>query len=349
MLYKVTENKISETEKISFLQEKIKERNIENWIEKKPGILGEELKIIGRQVVIEGIGERLDLLALDKEGNLVVIELKTDIMKSSAVLQAVQYASYISGWQHKKIEKQMKNYFSSEIDFIEEIEDFCEEEYEINDRQRIILGGRKVKPRSSSVAIWLRKQGTDIKIVQLEPWKDEKEIYLYPKILIPLPAEEELQISNLVEDKSRPWKEDGKDWHLNNRCTKKSAELLNSIIDVVEENWSDVQGPNWNQKLYVSFKINGSNWIYVRTQGSNLRVQVRCFLNDFETEEIAERLRIKPLGTDVNFQRGENENCVKKWTNKSRMVFRLRADFVLDEEFTEILNELKESFESKII
>ncbi|MFW6016487.1 MAG: hypothetical protein ACOCRK_08610 [bacterium] len=349
MLYKITNKMIHSTNKVRFSDANIYERDIENWVEMKPDILGEPLKIIGRQVTIENIGDRLDLLSLDKQGNLVIIELKSDILKSSACLQAVQYASYLSDWQHEEINRQMKNYTKNKIDFIDVIENFCEDDYEINDRQRIILAGREIRPRTSSVAIWLRKQGVDIKVVQLEPWQDEDVIYINPKVLIPVPVEEQYQIKAYSENKSRPWKENGKKWHLDNRCSEQSAELLNSVIVMIKKEWPDIEGPNWNQKSYVSFKIAGSNWIYIRTHAGNLRMQVRCFLDEFDTKIIAESLNIIPLDDDhVNFQ-GNNENQVKKWSENNRLVFRLNTNFDLDKKFLEVLKELKKSFEEKIL
>lgn len=279
---------------------------------------------------------------------MVIIELKSDVIRSKASLQAVKYASYLSDWQLEQIERQMGGYLDGKHDVIKDIEDFCEEDYEINDQQRIILAGSDVRPRASSVTLWLRKQGVDIKIVQLEPWKDGEDVYLNPRVLIPLPAEEKFNIQALAEDKSKPWKEDGKDWHLNNRCSQESADLLRKLIELIEENLTDVQGPNWRQKFYVSFKINGSNWIYIKTQASTLRVQVSCNLADFDTGQVAEKLGMKALEPDTGFDR-ELSNEVKKRTEKSRMVFRLRSDFEVDEEFAGILEEMKRSFGREVL
>lgn len=348
MLYKVSEDTVESAERVNFSDVEISELNVENWVEKEPKILGEPLMIIGRQFEVEEVGDRLDLLALDKQGNLVIIELKSNVIRSEASLQAVKYASYLSNWQLEEIERQMGQYLEGDHDVIKDIEEFCEEDYEINDQQRIILAGGDVRPRTSSVTLWLRKQGVDIKIVQLEPWQDDEDIYLNPRVLIPLPAEEKFNIQALAEDKSKPWKEDGKDWHLNNRCSKDSAELLHSLIELIEESLAGVQGPNWRQKFYVSFKIHGSNWIYIRTQASTLRVQVSCNLADFDTKQIAEKLNMKAMKPDTGFDR-ELSNEVKKWTEKSRIVFRLRTDFEIDEKFAEILEDMKRSFEREVL
>lgn len=52
--------RISET-KMS--KEKLLEENLEDWVISDPSILGEPLLIIGRQVLIPDIKDRLDILA----------------------------------------------------------------------------------------------------------------------------------------------------------------------------------------------------------------------------------------------------------------------------------------------
>ena len=52
-------------------------RHIQEWVADHPVILGEELMIIGKEFSgFDKTNERLDLLGVDKDGKLVVIELK---------------------------------------------------------------------------------------------------------------------------------------------------------------------------------------------------------------------------------------------------------------------------------
>lgn len=57
-----------------------KERsNLQEWIAKEPSCLGEELLVIQKEFAgFSDTHERLDLLALDKQGSLVLIEKKLD-------------------------------------------------------------------------------------------------------------------------------------------------------------------------------------------------------------------------------------------------------------------------------
>lgn len=53
------------------------EEDLREWIlsDSLP-ILGEDLLIIGREVSVKNIGDAIDLIGIDRDGNLVVIELK---------------------------------------------------------------------------------------------------------------------------------------------------------------------------------------------------------------------------------------------------------------------------------
>lgn len=70
-------------------------RDIQKWIAANPGILGEDLLIVGEEFSdFDKTNERLDLLAVDPDGKLVVIELKRDDTGADVHWQAIKYASY---------------------------------------------------------------------------------------------------------------------------------------------------------------------------------------------------------------------------------------------------------------
>src|SRR5438105_3907093 len=67
--------------------------HIERWIEKRPDVLGEPLLVITTEFAgFDKTKERLDLLALDITGRLVVVELKRDTSGPRQDLQALRYA-----------------------------------------------------------------------------------------------------------------------------------------------------------------------------------------------------------------------------------------------------------------
>ena len=66
------------------------EEQLEDWIVADPTLLPGDLKIIGRQVTLDG--GRLDLLAIDWQLRWVVIEIKRGQLQRETVAQALDYA-----------------------------------------------------------------------------------------------------------------------------------------------------------------------------------------------------------------------------------------------------------------
>ena len=91
-------NAISALEKKTFSELNLKERsNLQEWIAKDPNCLGEALLIIQKEFAgFDETRERLDLLALDENGSLVIIENKLDDTGKDVVWQAIKYSSYCS-------------------------------------------------------------------------------------------------------------------------------------------------------------------------------------------------------------------------------------------------------------
>ncbi len=176
-------------------------QDLEKWIESYPTILGEELLIITSEYdKFDKTNERLDLLAIDKAGSLVVIELKRDDSGKNVDLQAVKYAAYCSTLQltdivdiYAKYQGQKGNELTQEaaqqaiINFIDN-DDF----EELDDRPRIILVSRDFRPEVTASVLWLRKFALDVSCVKWDPYElDNGAVAINSSILIPLPEAKE--------------------------------------------------------------------------------------------------------------------------------------------------------------
>jgi Endonuclease NucS len=85
------------------------EQRLEDWVAKDPSILGIDVLLIGRQVTTASHG-RIDLLAIDREANLVVLELKRDKTPREIVAQALDYASCVNGLSPEQIDEITKDF-----------------------------------------------------------------------------------------------------------------------------------------------------------------------------------------------------------------------------------------------
>lgn len=168
----------------------IRERfDIQEWIEKSPEILGEDLLVIGKEVTLPSL-KRLDLLCIDKQGLLVIVELKRDDSGSSVEWQAIKYASYCSKLLPEELFKQYAAYLGQgEAEAAKAIEEFIDEDIDgINREQRIILASREFNSEVISAVLWLREYGINIQCTRLAPYIDlDGELFIKPETIIPLP------------------------------------------------------------------------------------------------------------------------------------------------------------------
>ncbi len=191
-MYKVDiENKsLTKLTQTTYTELGLQERfDIQEWIEKMPSILGEDLLVIAKEYELPS-RTRLDLLAIDKQANLVIIELKRDGSGSSVDWQAIKYASYCSAFTNEEIYRIYAKYAGTEEGAAEiRIEGFINEETEIlNQKQRIILAAREFHSDVVSSVLWLLDYGIEIQCIKLEPYIDsDKNLFISPNIIIPAP------------------------------------------------------------------------------------------------------------------------------------------------------------------
>ena len=205
-------NEIEICEKTDFKSHVILERqHLEKWIEKNPDLLGEELLIITNEYdKFDKTKERLDLLALDKEGNVVVIELKRDDSGKNVDLQALKYAAYCSTLTLDKVVSIYRKYLGkgnaslSEDEARNQILEFVTniDFEEINDKPRIILVAKDFRQEVTASVMWLRNFGLDIKCIKLTPYQlAQDKIVIEVNTIIPLPEAEDYIIQTEQKEK----------------------------------------------------------------------------------------------------------------------------------------------------
>lgn len=173
----------------TFAELNLRERfDIQEWIEKTPSILGEELLVIGKEFTLSS-GKRLDLLCVDKSARLVIVELKRDDSGQAVEWQAIKYASYCSALLAEQVFRLTADYMGcDELTASQRIEEFIETDIEtLNDSQRIILVSKEFNSEVISAVIWLREFGVDIQCTRLAPYLDGTELFIKPETLIPVP------------------------------------------------------------------------------------------------------------------------------------------------------------------
>ena len=139
-------------------QNRTETNDLETWIASDPAIINPDLVIIGRQVTTNS--GKLDLLAIDRAGNLVIIELKRDMLPRDALAQAIDYASDISEWPIVKIDEVCQKYTDNSLENVlnEKFTDEIIENMRINETQRIVLVGFGIESSLERMIKWLSEQ-----------------------------------------------------------------------------------------------------------------------------------------------------------------------------------------------
>lgn len=206
---------LQDIELVTFSELKMEEKNIEEILIENIDLLDddndddentESMIVVGRQVRNEGNG-RCDLTAIDKFGNLVLIEIKRDArdIKSRAeefTFQAIRYVASFSKIQtvadladkvyvpylEKKIKPSVPVDDNLRDIAIKKLNQFLglHKLSDLSGKQRIVLVAGDYDSQTLSAAAWLINNGVDISCFRIAPYRWEEKILLDVKQLLPL-------------------------------------------------------------------------------------------------------------------------------------------------------------------
>lgn len=284
----------------SLSEQGYREEDLREWILENPHpILGEDILIIGREVEVQDIGDGIDLLGIDRDGNVVVIELKKGSLTGNVDFQSLKYAAYASYWDWGQLSDQFEKFagskwgrglYEEDVDFNEKLESFCNDEYDLNGNQRILLVGESIRERLDLVVRWLSDRNVEISVLEVEMLEDDDQLYLDTEQIIPVPED---TVSGVKPDTSKdPWKTNGESWHLEEKLNENAAELLRKVVDSLG-NLDLLDGPHWGQKQYVSFKQNRKNRVILRTRTEVFKIEVYdVAVGDINVEALADAIDV---------------------------------------------------------
>lgn len=255
------ENKILEKiQDTTFFEQNLKERyDLQEWIDKSPDVLGEELLIIQKEFdEFDKTRERLDLLALDLKGNLVLIENKLDDSGRDVTWQALKYVSYCSSLNKSQIIEIYQKYLNQKFpqdteDASENIREFLgkgsidEVSLNLGYSQRIILVAREFRPEVTSTVIWLRGNNIDIQCVKVVPYILGEKIIIDIDKIIPIPEAENYMVKLSAKE-----------------VEERSANVTKNITEnIYSEYWSKLLSycQEENFELYENRTTSKDSWI----------------------------------------------------------------------------------------
>ncbi len=331
-------------------------QDIQEWIVANPEILGDDLLIIAKEFSdFDRTSERLDLLAIDRDGKLVIIELKRDHSGVDAHWQAIKYASYLRRATHEDILRMLANFegvseAEAEEKLLEHVEIGSLEN--LNDEQRVILASHRFAPEVTSAVLWLNDKAQDenlISCVQLTPYQDGDVLYVQTNTIIPVVGAERysIQIGGNGDDgtgdelsvsagikaaRTRRRNQDDEVTHFVRRTVGKALSGLPDHLKTNGKNRSARSSgrTRWYQVWYSDRQPWGRNKICyvihaIPNDGGSWQVAV-----NFETRKQYLRSSLNFADDEVDELKGFLEEFIDYETQDNRTFLRLRQVVVQD-------------------
>ena len=264
---------ISET---TFSENGLKERyDLQEWIDNNPRILAKELGAQEELLIIQKefsefdkTNERLDLLALDKKGNLVIIENKLDDSGKDVVWQALKYVSYCSALTQREIIEIYQNYLNQKglpVNAEDKIIDYLENEnFSLNtgNTQRIILVAKEFRPEVTSTVLWLRSNNIDIQCIKVVPYMWNQNLIIDVDKIIPVPEIEKFTIRVSLKDAEE----------------KKNAITQNMNAELYSKYWAKLLECAKSRDFSLYDKRTGSQSCWISTGAGLANIQYNLVL-----------------------------------------------------------------------
>ena len=202
-LYKIENNQIKTIERTSFAEQNLKERtHLQHMIKNQIDVISPNTLIVAEEFGDwEESRRRIDLLGIDKNANLIVIELKRTEDGGHMELQSIRYAAMISTLTFEKLVPIYQRYLEQNniegdatskllefLDWTEQNDDDFAQEI------KIILASADFSPELTTSVMWLNDFGIDIQCIRMHPYNDNGETYLDIQTVIPIPEAQDYQI-----------------------------------------------------------------------------------------------------------------------------------------------------------
>lgn len=211
-IYSFNNNALQKVETTTFNTEGILERqHLQAAIKQQIDVIAPNCIVISEEFSEwSGSQRRIDLLAIDKEGNLVVIELKRTETGEHMELQALRYAAMVSTLTFSRAIEIYQKYLvsiGSEDNADNNLMEFLgweepqEDDFALD--VRIILVSANFSKELTTSVMWLNERNLDIRCVRLIPYKHQDQILVDVQQIIPLPEVESYQVKIKQQSEER--------------------------------------------------------------------------------------------------------------------------------------------------
>lgn len=213
MLLTVNADKAAPVDRVDLSELDLREReHLQEWILANPAVLGPDVEIItseyDRWQTSGGapVLDRLDILAIDPDGRIVVAELKRGVAPHTVHMQAINYAAMVSRLTPEDIAElyaATRRRAGEDTDAASALTILTTERLltvKSIRRPRIVLVASDFPASVTSAVVWLNEQSVDISLIRYRPYRlaDGQLVVSFTR-LYPVPDVEEFTIGRRPE------------------------------------------------------------------------------------------------------------------------------------------------------
>jgi hypothetical protein len=201
-IYEMTAETLSAVAPATFASQGVTEKDIQRVLRTQIAAIFPDLYVLAEEFSDwEDAWRSIDLLCMDKDANLVVVELKRTEDGGHMELQAIRYAAMISAMTFEKA-VEVHARFLKKIEGKEDAQNAMLSflEWEVPDLTKfaqdvriVLISGEFSKEITTSV-MWLNRRDLDIRCVRLRPYAVGGKVLLDIQQVIPLPEAREYQV-----------------------------------------------------------------------------------------------------------------------------------------------------------
>ena len=179
MIWKINAEQVNDFQEYSIEELKVEkfanEPELEEIIEKNISIASKNLLVVSRQCIIPKSSQNftIDMLALNRDGDLIIIEFKKDQAHRKTVAQAIEYASLVEELDYEAINRIFKEYAArtnnadKDLELIDYIKERFKEELKkesINQQHRMIIIASQLDNSIKRIIEYLRNNSRKVNI-----------------------------------------------------------------------------------------------------------------------------------------------------------------------------------------
>lgn len=182
-------------------------QHLQEWVLAHPELLGTGVAVVTSEfdkwqdATGASVGDRLDVLGIDRDGRLVVVELKRDVAPHTVQMQAVNYAAMVSRLSVRDVAELWVAWHGTKdqpLD-VESIEAELETKWLLTadtiKSPRVVLIASDFPSSVTSTVVWLNEQGVSIDLVRFRPYQlQDGQVLVNFTRIFPIPNVEDFTI-----------------------------------------------------------------------------------------------------------------------------------------------------------